>query len=496
MRCIFILFDSLNRSAIPPYAREGLFLPNFQRLAGRSTSFHNHFVGSMPCIPARRDMHDGRLNFLYRSWGPLEPFDRSFTEILREGGVYSHLVTDHYHYFEDGGFGYHGRFDSFEFIRGQEKDKWKSTIAPGLDSYQDRFNERQRDLSTDINGKAAYYASHRALTASGGFPLTQCFDSALDFVRSHAERDNWFLQLECFDPHEPFFTGAGNDDEIFDWPTYGRNDLPPELLAQVRGRYDRLVRRCDEELGRLLDMLDEREMWEDTIVILSTDHGFLLGEKAFIGKNRPPFFHEVAQIPLMIAAPPALMPAPHRVSGLSQSIDLMPTFLDIFGLAPPDDIDGRSLLASLAGRTNGTRDAVIYGQFGAALNFCDGRHSCFLYPDQAVPLAQYTLMPTHMRSHFERIEFEGAEVLHDLAHARGYPVWRLPVRTDARANMISRYPLLDALDAVYDLVQDPEQEHPETDPARIDMLRPKIGGMLQRHHAPAELYARFGVPQP
>ena len=53
-------------------------------------------------MPARRDLHTGRLNFLHRSWGPLEPFDNAFPALLGAHGVHTHLVTDHLHYFEDG----------------------------------------------------------------------------------------------------------------------------------------------------------------------------------------------------------------------------------------------------------------------------------------------------------------------------------------------------------------------------------------------------------
>jgi len=178
------------------------------RLAARGVVFDNHYAGSLPCIPARREIHTGRLNFLHRGWGPLEPFDSSFAEVLRAAGVYSHLITDHYHYFEDGGFGYHGRYDTYEFIRGQEKDKWRSLIEPGLEDYEQRFVAEQRDTSTDPNGKTAYYANHRELIRTGDFPLTQCFDRAISFVDAHAGSDNWLLHLECFDPHEPFFLGS------------------------------------------------------------------------------------------------------------------------------------------------------------------------------------------------------------------------------------------------------------------------------------------------
>ena len=70
-------------------------------------------------MPARRDLLTGRLTFLHRSWGPLEPFDNAFPELLKAKGVHSHLVTDHYHYFEYGGATYHNRYSTFEFFRGQ-----------------------------------------------------------------------------------------------------------------------------------------------------------------------------------------------------------------------------------------------------------------------------------------------------------------------------------------------------------------------------------------
>ena len=506
MRCVFVLFDSLNRHAIGPYGGP-VPTPNMSRLAARGCVFDNHYVGSLPCIPARREMHTGRLNFLHRGWGPLEPFDVSFAGEMRAAGIYSHLITDHYHYFEDGGFGYHGRYDSYEFIRGQEKDKWRSAIEPGLAEYEERFEPSQRDTSLHPDSKTAYYASHRRLSRTGTFPLERCFDSAVEFVDAHSGVDDWFLHLECFDPHEPFFLDTDRDVDdaarpggrIFDWPAYGRNTLEGERLAQLRERYESLVGRCDRELGRLLDCLDRNDLWEDTVVIVTTDHGLLLGEKEFLGKNRPPFFNEVARIPLIVAAPERLRgDGPARVEGLTQTTDLMPTFLDLFGIEIPESVGGTSLSACLDGSAEAAHDAILFGQFGAAINFTDGRHSYFLYPLPAMTdeIWQYTLMPTHMRSFFERIEFEGAEVVEDLAFARGYPVWRLRMRPDAKANMVSRYPLLDARDALYDLRADPNQTRPLDDPEAVARCRDRIAGLLRENDAPAEVFARFGLGAP
>ena len=67
MRAVTIMYDSLNRRYLPPYGAEGIIAPNFQRLADHCVTFDNFYCGSMPCMPARRELHTGRYNFLMRS---------------------------------------------------------------------------------------------------------------------------------------------------------------------------------------------------------------------------------------------------------------------------------------------------------------------------------------------------------------------------------------------------------------------------------------------
>ncbi|MEI6424135.1 MAG: sulfatase-like hydrolase/transferase, partial [Lentisphaerota bacterium] len=124
MKAIMLMFDSLNRHMLPAYGCDWVHAPNFKRLAQKTVVFDNSYVGSMPCMPARRELHTGRLNFLHRGWGPIEPFDDSMPEILKMSGVWSHLASDHYHYWEEGGCNYHTRFKTWEFSRGQEGDPW------------------------------------------------------------------------------------------------------------------------------------------------------------------------------------------------------------------------------------------------------------------------------------------------------------------------------------------------------------------------------------
>ena len=84
MKAIMVMYDSLNRHMLPNHGCDWTLAPNFARLAERAVTFDNHYVGSMPCMPARREMHTGRYNFLHRSWGPHEPFDDStFVEMKK-----------------------------------------------------------------------------------------------------------------------------------------------------------------------------------------------------------------------------------------------------------------------------------------------------------------------------------------------------------------------------------------------------------------------------
>src|SRR5699024_9903214 len=123
MKIVMLMFDSLNRRLLTPYNPEAkVKTPNFQRLAQHAVTFDCSYVCSMPCMQARRDFHTGRPNFLHNGWGPLEPFDDSVPQMLDEADIHSHLVSDHYHYWEDGGATYHNRYTSWQNFRGQEGD--------------------------------------------------------------------------------------------------------------------------------------------------------------------------------------------------------------------------------------------------------------------------------------------------------------------------------------------------------------------------------------
>src|SRR5690606_31700986 len=90
----------------------------------RGTVFDNAYLGSYPCMPARRDLWTGRYEFPWRGWGPLEEDDPDIIRSVTQAGVTTQLITDHYHLWERGSGNYHHFFNGVEFIRGQENDMW------------------------------------------------------------------------------------------------------------------------------------------------------------------------------------------------------------------------------------------------------------------------------------------------------------------------------------------------------------------------------------
>ena len=324
MRAIILMFDSLNRHMLPPYADTFVQAKNFQRLAERAVTFDNFYAGSMPCMPARRELHTGRHNFLHRSWGPLEPFDDSMPQLLREAGVHTHLASDHPHYWEDGGATYHTRYSTWECFRGQEGDPWKGVVG-GPPSRSTAM--RRQDA---IN--------RRYMPTEAEHSQTRTVDAGLEFLETNAAADRWLLQIELFDPHEPFFTHRqykdlyphDYDGPEFDWPGYEKVAEPPSQVEHARREYAALVSMCDHSLGRVLDFMDAHDMWGDTMLLVNTDHGFLLGEHGWWAKAVQPWFNELVHLPMFLWDPRSGERGTRR-GDLAQTIDIAPTILRYFG---------------------------------------------------------------------------------------------------------------------------------------------------------------------
>ncbi len=490
MKAIMLMFDSLNRHMLPPYGCDWVKAPNFKRLAEKSVVFDHCYAGSLPCMPARRELHTGRYNFLHRSWGPIEPFDDSMPEILKKNGVYTHLVSDHLHYWEDGGCTYHTRYNSWEISRGQEGDAWKGVIK---DPEIPEHVSSQRANMGDHHWRQDW-VNRSYMQKEEDQPQAKTFAMGTEFIETNYQEDNWFLQIETFDPHEPYFTqqhykdiyGSPYQGPHFDWPNYFMVTETQEQVDHMRLQNAALISMCDAYLGKVLDLMDQHDMWKDTMLILNTDHGFLLGEKGWWAKMVQPIYNEIAHTPLFVWDPRCQAKGERRES-LVQTIDLAPTLLDYFGADCPESMEGKPLGETVKS-DRPVREAALFGQHGGHVNVTDGKYVYMRAPAQPgnEPLHDYTLMPTHMTRLFAVDELQDIELAEPFSFTQGCRTMKLPARP-----MINPYVYGSML---FDLEADPHQENPIVDSEIEKRMMKLLVELMNKNDCPREQFERLGLP--
>lgn len=497
MRAIMVMFDSLRRDLLSCNGGE-IQTPNFDRLAKNSIKFEQSYVGSMPCMPARRELHTGRYNFLHRSWGPIEPFDDSIPQILKENGIYTHLTTDHYHYVQDGGATYQGRYSSWECYRGQESDEWIADLTP----HQTEFAPNQLSpqqakgpMKTARSiGSWQNMCNREKIKNECDYPMHQTFDNGLNFIDRNSTYDNWFLQIETFDPHEPFtspdrlqakFMSPDNFQDP-DWPQYAEVVEDSETVEIMRKKYLSLLTFCDQQLGRVLDKFDEYNLWDDTMLIVNTDHGFMLSEHNWWGKGTMPNYDELVHTPLFVWDPRCGKKNETRKS-LVQTIDLAPTLLEFFGVEIPKDVLGKPLRKVIENDTP-IRECALFGYHGGAVGISDGRYVLLrAIAETATQAYEYTLMPTHMKKMFTPDELESAELYSKFDFTKKCPLLKIKAKTNPRFLKSQG----EGEDLLFDMEKDPKQLNPITNENKKGELLKEMARIFKENEAPVELYDRY-----
>lgn len=484
MKAIVLMFDSLNRHFLPPYGNDWVHAPNFERLARRAVTFDTSYVCSTPCMPARRDFHTARPNFLHAPWVPLETFDDSVPELLTRNGIYTHLVSDHYHYWEDNGHYYNTRYDTWEFLRGQEGDPWIGQVS-------------EPDIPENINkkGRRQDWVNRPYIAAEDQLPTTRTVRAGLDFIRRNHTEDDWLLHIEAFDPHEPFFVPEQyldlyEDDyegPLFDWPVYDAvTDETPEQIRHLRTRYAASVSACDARLGEVLDLMDELELWDDTMLVVWTDHGHMLGEHDLFAKNYQPWYEELSHTPFFVWDPRSRQQGERRQALVQPALDLGPTLLSYFGVERTPDMRGYDLAETITSDAP-VREAAIYGNFGHHVNVTDGRYTYYRAPSpKNQPLYAYTLQTVRLRQALLQGDaVPDMELVPPLPFTKGMPVLRIEVPGTSRSAQFGTL--------LFDLVHDPGQTAPLDDPVVEARLVEHMIRQMRACNAPEEQYERLGL---
>jgi arylsulfatase A-like enzyme len=486
------MYDSLNRHRLPTYGADWVIAPNFKRLAEKAVTFDRFYGGSMPTHPARREMHTGRYNFLHNAWGPMEPYDDSSVFMLKENGIATHLVTDSYHYFEAGGGNFHTKFKTWMFNRGQEGDPWHPDLH---DPKEPNVNEKIAWYRGKPLRNARFdWVNRHYMQEEENKPQYKTFSQGINFLEKNHDCDNWFLQIETFDPHEPFFVNKKyldlydlpEDLTKCDWPPYGRveeNNLVTPREMELKNAA--LVSFCDANLGRILDVFDRLDLWKDTMLIINTDHGYLCGEHGWYAKCEMPFYNQLSLLPFFIWDPRSGKKGERR-QGLVQTIDLGPTLLEYFNIDRTADMQGKPL-RGVVENDEKIRDAGLFGHHGLQVNVTDGQYVYMRGPARPdnQPNYIYTWAPSLMREFYPNEVIQSAELAAPFSFTKGCRIPRFKIKMG-----IDGYAMGTML---YDNENDIAQEHPVKDDKIEKMMIDHLVRLMKENDAPIEQYERLGL---
>jgi arylsulfatase A-like enzyme len=369
---IVIIADTFRADHLGCYGSPRVKTPNLDKFARDSVVFTNVTTEGLPTIPCRRVYHTGKSVLPEAKWQPLGATDTTFAEIVGRRGFTSGFVVDTYHHFAPG-YNFHKGFNSWQWVRGQETDKWKS--GP-----KDAFDPRRHmpahlwNEAYDRNMRQYLMNTQDRLGPEDYFCARSC-EAAAAWLEQNRRNKPFMLWVDMFDPHEPWdappkFQKMYRAEYPYERYLFGygvRNkDIRPEDLPVIRDLYAAEVTFSDHCIGRLLDRIEEMGLLEDTVVVFSTDHGTHLGEEGCVQKTPGLLNRCVTHIPLIIRHPDRRF-AGKRVEGLVSAVDYLPTFLSLLGIRDYADLDGRDMWTLVTGEAASIHEEVysVFENFGA-----------------------------------------------------------------------------------------------------------------------------------
>jgi arylsulfatase A-like enzyme len=196
---------------------------------------------------------------------------------------------------------------------------------------------------------------------------------AAQWLEQNQDADRFFLTVESFDPHEPWlvplhylkmYSQEEGQEQVVS--AYGDTSaLDQALLARTRANYSGEVTMCDRWFGHFMESLRVLGLLDDTMVVLTSDHGHSIGDGNYLGKRGYPSTSEVFEVPLMVRFPEARH-AGKKSDAFVQHHDITAAILETAGVEPPVEIDGMSFLETATEGQPGRRDHATVG-WGSAL---------------------------------------------------------------------------------------------------------------------------------
>lgn len=392
MNLILVIIDSLRKDHVGAYGNSWIKTPNLDQFAGESVKFNHAYPESMPTLPFRNSLFTGKRVFPFDRWEPhlaswpwrvqlddvkdlnvpgwaaLGRDDIPMSEYFVSKGYRTALVTDVFHYYYPG-MNFHRGFQSWEWIRGQEWDCWRTGLLTHkpADPFQffpdtvDRENHKvweieKNQLNIDSRQFEEDYFS------------PQVFRSAAKWLEQNIHCDNFFLCIDCFDPHEPWdpphyyreMYDPGYQGKECIHPLYTDNYpeyLDEAQLKHMRANYAAEVTMVDHWFGFFMNKIRLLELDKKSLIVVISDHGHQLGERNFTGKVPWGLMPCLTDLVCLIHHPEGIA-AGESIDAFVQNHDIMPTVCTIMGLEKPEWSDGQDLAPVIQKKKDSVRSHV------------------------------------------------------------------------------------------------------------------------------------------
>ncbi len=363
MRILYIDVDSLRPDHLGCYGYHRRTSPAIDQIASEGAVFERVYASDAPCLPSRTALYSGRF------------------------GIQSGVVT-------------HGGFAADPKSEGAARGTHDIFRRTSLPAQLQKLGYHTAMISPFPGRHAAwqFYAGFNETHDTGrdGDESAEVIRPVVDrWLAQHATEDNWYLHVNYWDPHTPYRTPLERGDRFADDPLpawldddelirkhnamagphtsldismYHGNERPdyPRQPGEVRNRadmrrlidgYDMGVEYVDEQIAGIVNTLKQAGIYDDTLIILSADHGENLGELGIYAEHGTAD-EATCHIPLIIKFPG--LPAGQRDSGLHYNIDLGPTLMDLLGGDAPTLWDGQSFADAVrSGQAAGREDLVV-----------------------------------------------------------------------------------------------------------------------------------------
>lgn len=373
---LFVTLDEFRADCLSVAGHPVVRTPALDHLASQGVRFARHFGQASPCAPGRAALYTGTYqmnNRVVMNGSPLDDRFDNIARMARRSGYdpvlfgYTDQAIDPRVVDADD-----PRLDSYEGVL--PGFRCVVDLTRGREVWADWVRSHGHAMPADPEEGLATEPERPAEMGISAF-LTDRF---LEWMQDQDEP--WFAHLSHLRPHPPF-AAAGDwssayDLESVDLPFGPADELHPlhefllsieyfaaptdeAGLREMKAHYYGMIGDVDAQMRRVWDALVDSGQWENTIVVLTSDHGEQLGDHGLVQKLG--WFEESFHIPLIVRDPTRRSTHGSVVEEFTEAVDVFPSLCELMGVDVPRQCDGRSLLAFLDGEVvEGWRDAAVW----------------------------------------------------------------------------------------------------------------------------------------